>query len=88
MFVGQALDVDMKIDVSAARGHLDRAVVSELLQRADGTMQSLSRARPKRLSAGTRTIRGPQAGCRDSRQATGPKHHLELSKDSLRRRKK
>jgi NAD(P)H dehydrogenase (quinone) len=30
------LEVDMKIGVSGASGHLGRAVVSELLQRADG----------------------------------------------------
>jgi hypothetical protein len=30
------LEVDMKIGVSGASGHLDRAVVSELLQRPDG----------------------------------------------------
>src|ERR1700733_970663 len=30
------LEVDMKIGVSGASGHLGKAVVSELLQRADG----------------------------------------------------
>src|ERR1700733_12632863 len=30
------LEVDMKIGVSGASGHLGRAVISELLQRADG----------------------------------------------------
>jgi NAD(P)H dehydrogenase (quinone) len=32
----EVLEVDMKIGVSGASGHLGRAVVSELLQRADG----------------------------------------------------
>src|SRR5258705_1860116 len=36
LFVREVLEVDMKIGVSGASGHLGRAVVSELLQRADG----------------------------------------------------
>src|SRR5450759_1042830 len=36
LFVGEVLEVDMKIGVSGASGHLGRAVVSELLQRRDG----------------------------------------------------
>jgi NAD(P)H dehydrogenase (quinone) len=36
LFVREALEVDMKIGVSGASGHLGRAVVSELLQRPGG----------------------------------------------------
>jgi NAD(P)H dehydrogenase (quinone) len=36
LFVKEVLEVDMKIGVSGASGHLGRAVVSELLQRPDG----------------------------------------------------
>src|SRR5258708_5646504 len=36
LFVRDALEVDMKIGVSGASGHLGRAVVSELLQRPGG----------------------------------------------------
>jgi NAD(P)H dehydrogenase (quinone) len=36
LFVREVLEVDMKIGVSGASGHLGRAVVSELLQRSDG----------------------------------------------------
>src|SRR6266404_2877927 len=36
LFVREGLEVDMKIGVSGASGHLGRAVVSELLQRACG----------------------------------------------------
>src|SRR5258708_7462134 len=36
LFVREVLEVDMKIGVSGASGHLGRAVVSELLQRAGG----------------------------------------------------
>jgi NAD(P)H dehydrogenase (quinone) len=36
LFVGEELEVAMKIGVSGASGHLGRAVVSELLRRAGG----------------------------------------------------
>src|SRR5260221_514136 len=36
LFVREVLEVDMKIGVSGASGHLGKAVVSELLQRHDG----------------------------------------------------
>src|SRR5258708_38150420 len=36
LFVREVLEVDMKIGVSGASGHLGRAVVSELLQRPNG----------------------------------------------------
>ena len=36
LFVREVLEVDIKIGVSGASGHLGRAVVSELLQRAVG----------------------------------------------------
>ena len=36
LFVRDVLEVDMKIGVSGASGHLGRAVVSELLQRVGG----------------------------------------------------
>jgi nucleoside-diphosphate-sugar epimerase len=34
LFVREGLEINMKIGVSGASGHLGRAVVSELLQRA------------------------------------------------------
>src|SRR5215510_1171295 len=36
LFVREILEVDMKIGVSGASGHLGRAVISELLRRAGG----------------------------------------------------
>ena len=36
LFVREVSEVDMRIGVSGASGHLGRAVVAELLQRADG----------------------------------------------------
>jgi nucleoside-diphosphate-sugar epimerase len=36
LFVREGLEVDMKIGVNGASGHLGRAVVSELLRRTGG----------------------------------------------------
>jgi uncharacterized protein YbjT (DUF2867 family) len=55
----------MKVGVSGASGHLGRAVVSELLQRADGHEVVAITARPKpsldRLRDDSGTTTGPKA---------------------------
>src|SRR5258707_3399782 len=54
-FFGEVLEVDMKIGVSGANGHLGRAVVSELLQRPGGQEVVASTRTPV-------TVPGPAQG--------------------------
>ena len=50
LFVREVLEVEMKIGVSGAAGHLGRAVVSELLQRAGHEVVAITRT-PETVSA-------------------------------------
>ena len=51
LFVREVLEVDMKIGVSGASGHLGRAVVSELLQRPGGHEVVAITRTPETISA-------------------------------------
>src|SRR5260221_11359937 len=55
LFVSEVLEVDMRIGVSGASGHLGRAVVSELLQRPGGHEVAAITRTPE-------TVSGPAQG--------------------------
>jgi hypothetical protein len=55
LFVKEVVEVDMKIGVSGASGHLRRAAVSELLQRAGGHEVAAITRTPE-------TVSGPAQG--------------------------